>query len=411
MTKRSQMSLLATIAVAGLITTACGGTSSAPGASRTAVSEPPQPASDHSTFLIGTWEQPISSAQHPNGTNFEYWKSLGINTLVEIPQTGELNATTAAQWDSAACAAGLSEMRQPINGDPMRDTSGRNSPCMIAWNLPDEPDLPSIPGVSMTPAAIAAEKQKDNAANPGRPVYLSLVGLRVLASSLRPTERPYGAVLGQSDWLSADDYPVDAGRATPVQIIGRELEGLAVVGPATANRMVFIETGHVGNRRTPITPEQMRAEIWTAVVHGARGIVYFSDTAPAQGQGGPSTYDNTTTTAGMPAMMSSQNTLLTSLAGVLVGPRDPGSFGATASAAAGGGPVVETGWRTGPSGEKYVIVVNTGGAAGTVTLTFRGIAGTGSASVVSENRTITIDSRGVASDTFAPYAVHIYRLR
>lgn len=402
MTTYARMSLLATAAATGLLATACGGT---PAGSGTVPADPPTSTPGHSAFLIGTWEQPISSPQHPNGTNFGYWKGLGINTLVEIPQTSDLNATTAAQWDSAACSAGLSTMRRPINDDPMHDTSGRTSSCMVAWNLPDEPDLEGVPGVSMSPAQIAALAQKDKAANPQRPVYLSLVGVRVMTASRLPQERPYAAVVGPTDWLSVDDYPVDAGRLNPIHIIARELDGLAQIGPASAKRMAFIETGHVGNQRTPITPDQMRAEIWQAVIHGARGIIYFSDTAPAQGQGAPSSYDNTT--AGIPQMMASQNAILTSLADVLVSPSDPSALTVTVSAR---GPVLEAGWRTGPDGRTYVIVVNTSATGGTASLTFRGAGGSSSASVVSENRSITIGSGGAATDTFGPYGVHIYQL-
>lgn len=414
------------LVAAGAITVAVGTAYAVPGtpsASGAIASYPAAPGGFlRSHFLIGTWEQPISSRQH-SGTsatgvsnNFAYWKSLGVNTLVEIPQLG-YSAAQYVAWDQAAAKVGLYEMRRPFADNPSADSSGRNASNMIAWNLPDEPDKAQAPA-HMTPAQIQSLHDADKQANPSRPVYLSLVGNLLMcgsclttASSLGGPEKPYGAALSSSDWLSADDYPVDAGHNPPISIIAREMSGLFQVGSRYAGRMAFIETGHIGNTtRTPVSAAQMKAEIWESVVHGARGIIYFSDTTPqvknsaGQWTTPTTTYDNTgPSTRNIPATMKSQNALLASLTGVLQGTINPSGISVSVPAP------LDAGWRANASG-KYFIVVNTSATQVRKSFKFNGVGVNKNASVVQERRNVWINGSGYGTDTFAPYAVHIYKV-
>lgn len=373
-----------------------------------------------STFLIGVWEQPINPrAQNANDVhgadNFAYWKSLGINTLVEIPQNG-YTVQQYIDWDNAAAAAGLWTMRRPFNDNPSVDHGGSTQ---IAWNLPDEPDKVLAPA-HMTPAQIKAFYQADKAANPSRPAYLSLVGgAMAYGWKCGPTNQiACGAntLAPYADWLSADDYPFDAGRpaGTQIRVIGKEMDALFKMGKPSAPRMAFIETGHIGNNRKTVTAAQMKAEIWEAITHGARGIIYFANRTPvaynAQGQKitPTTTYDNSALSKGgqpgVPAMIKSQNALLKSLQSALAGVINPTGISVSVSGA------LDAGWRKASTG-RYFIVVNTSGSTVRQTIRFNGVGGNKGAAVIGERRSVHLNGAGQVTDSFAPYAVHIYQVR
>ncbi len=58
----------------------------------------------------------------------------------------------------------------------------------------------------------------------------------------------------------------------------------------------------------------------------------------------------------------------------------------------------------------HLFAVNMRPLAATATFAVQGIKGTTKAEALGESRTVTVND-GAFSDTFAPYAVHIYRLK
>lgn len=413
---------------AAIVTTACGAVHIGSAADAAIAQKTTAPSGKlPGMFLIGTWEQPVNPRTIlPNdvlgSNNFAYWKSLGINTLVEIPQVG-FTAQQYVAWDQAAASAGLWTMRRPFNDNPAVDHGGSTS---IAWNLPDEPDKVLAPA-HKTPAEIKQDAANDKAANPSRPTYLSLVGGALAygwtCSSTNKIACNGGAYAPYANWLSVDDYPFDAnhksttGAKNYISMIGQEMDALWKVGSASAVRMAFIETGHIGSTKNPtVTAAAMKAEIWEAVVHGARGIVYFSDTTPGgqtntQGQvvTPATTYNNTATSKGaqpgIPSMMKQQNSWLKSLQSVLAGTINPTGISISVP-----GPL-DAGWRKTSTGLKYFFVVNTSNSYVTKTFRFNGVGGNKGASVYNESRSIHLNGSGYATDSFKPYAVHIYVVR
>src|SRR3954451_10740154 len=90
-------------------------------------------------FVIGVYTQPTYT--------FETWRRRGINTLVR----SELLSGTVSweDWHAAAARNGFPAIRAP-HGDPPRAAA---APRLLAWLLPDEPDLGSHP---VSPGRLAA---------------------------------------------------------------------------------------------------------------------------------------------------------------------------------------------------------------------------------------------------------------
>lgn len=360
-----------------------------PASGVTATTRVAAPGTMRNKFLIGVW------LAYPGG--FTYWKSLGINTVagMPVPPGGRNPLTYAGDWDAAVAAHGLLEARRPISDRPDTDP-GRISSRMVAWILPDEPEN-NFAGPPVPVSTIARMYKADKVANPNRPVWISLIGGPLAGGYGIPVDRKYAT---WADWMSADDFAVAARRSPPIPDIGREMEGLSQVGSRFAGRMAFIEAGQISDPPRPVvTPQQMRAEIWEAIVHGARGIVYYTYTT-----NGPDTLPisvNNTTPA-IRAMMKSQDWVIAHLpVGALQGAINPSAVAVSARAP------LEAGWRA-SSRSRYMIVVNTSPQTHRMTIRIQGLGRHRSLSVFAEHRSIHLSTNGYATDTFAPYAVHVY---
>jgi hypothetical protein len=144
-----------------------------------------------------------------------------------------------------------------------------------------------------------------------------------------------------------------------------------------------------------VTADELRAEVWHAVIHGVKGVIYFP-----QQMGEGFRYD--ATPARVSAEMVTQNARLNELREVLAGEMNPKSIGASADAP------LEVGWRV--HGESaYVIVLNFSDDA----VKGRGITITGtgalSARVFGEERQIELVGRKITDD-FGPYGVRVYKM-
>lgn len=338
-------------------------------------------------FVIGVWKE------YPGA--FQYWKALGINTLVGAPKSTTPNYVCA--WDAAVAANKMLEAREPINQVPSADC-GKTSGRIIAWMHPDEPENGSWGGSEkpIPVETIGRMYRADKATNPDRPVWLNLIGGPLAGHYGIPTDNKYAQY---ADWISADDYPIAARHNPPVGMIAREMDSTYAIGSRQAGRLAFIETGVVSPGRPAVTPAIMRGEIWEAVIHGARGIVYYTYNTNGPGTK-PITVNNTT--PDIRAMMQSQNWILSHLpVGLLQGLVNPPSMAVSVP-----GPL-DAGWRANSKG-RYVIVLNTSGDWVRKTMRLQGMGHSRWLSVFAERRSSFVNHAGYLTDTFAPYAAHIY---
>jgi hypothetical protein len=160
----------------------------------------------------------------------------------------------------------------------------------------------------------------------------------------------------------------------------------------TSNQRLFSNSAPETFERGP-TPSEVRAEVWDAIIHGARGIMYF----PQSFNG--FRYD--ATPIDVAAEMSRQNAAITGMSAALNSDDTPDVVNVTFS-----NPAIEYVTRS-YQGVTYLIALNLSDSA--VDTTFSAdftMAGNG-LSVLGANQTL-YGNGNTFSDSFGPYGVRIY---
>lgn len=246
-------------------------------------------------FIIGVEQQPASS--------FQMWKTLGIDTLVNIPND-PANPNTPEQdkaWVDAANDAGLNQIRKPV-GDLREDAKnfsrfsdlpkdGYNK-RLLAWCHDDEPDLKG------TPPDALLKRYADSVAF-GVPWMLNVSGGIVL--DLVPTPKmgakEYAPYMSAADWISSDIYPV-AGWNRNIDLFS---VGLCIDRLRSWNRgkpqLAYVECSKQNLAWLPDggnapTVDEVACIIRQALWQGCKGIIFFPQSLAGNGQ--PYKNDNTT---------------------------------------------------------------------------------------------------------------------
>jgi hypothetical protein len=232
-------------------------------------------SADPAVFPIAVWLQDPRNAAR--------YKQAGINLYVGLWQ-----GPTEAQL-AALKAAGMPVIcRQNRTGLAHKDDS-----IIAGWMHGDEPDNaqeirdPKTGGrrygPPITPARIVADYERLRAADPTRPVMLNL-GQGVANDAW--VGRGPGASLGDypgyvrgADIVSFDVYPVaELGEAKGADLLWYVPKGIdRLVNWTEGRKLVWncIECTHINNPAARATPAQVKAEVWMALVHGSRGLIYF----------------------------------------------------------------------------------------------------------------------------------------
>jgi hypothetical protein len=236
--------------------------------------------------------------------------------------------------------------------------------------------------------------------NPNLPVFMNFSGGHVVGYQEKNWKHPYAAWLEGADWSGSDIYPV-AGWNQPkaLNLVGKAIDRLRAIAPDKP-QFAFIETSDQGLAWLPDapgpTPSQFRAEIWDAVIHGARGIIYF----PQQFK--PS-FNYNATPPEVEAEMKTQNAALKDLSGVLLSKLDPKGYHLELP------PGIEGTVRTW-QGKTYLITLNLNHRhVSNAQIKITGLKD-GPATVYNETRTVQIQG-GQITDTFEGYTPHIYVIR
>jgi len=232
-------------------------------------------SADPAFFPIAVWLQDPRNAAR--------YKQAGINLYVALWQ-----GPTEAQL-AALKAAGMPVIcHQNRTGLAHKDDS-----IIVGWMHGDEPDNaqeirdPKTGGrrygPAIAPARIVAAYDRLRAADPTRPVMLNLgqgvandawVG-RGPGASLDD----YPGYVRGADIVSFDVYPVaELERADGAELLWYVPKGIDRLIKWTEGRKPVwncIECTHINNPRAQATPAQVKAEVWMALVHGSRGLIYF----------------------------------------------------------------------------------------------------------------------------------------
>jgi hypothetical protein len=163
---------------------------------------------------------------------------------------------------------------------------------------------------------------------------------------------------------------------------------------------VHLETGVIGAPGSQPTPLQVKAEIWMALIHGARGIDYFvHQFKPKFNE--HALLDN----AEMLATVTAVNQQIASLARVLNSPTIVD--GVTIESTNPKTPVHAMVKRQG--GATYVFSVAMYGEETKATFRVQGLTGNRTAEVLGEDRQVRVQN-GVFTDACAGHGVHLYRI-
>jgi hypothetical protein len=340
---------------------------------------------------IAVWLQDPSRAQR--------YKAIGINLYVGLwagPKEDQLTALEKAgmpvicsqnaeallpRWKSLVL--GFMQNDEPDNAQEIRGGKGYGPP--------------------ITPEKIVERYEKMKSADP-RPVLLNLgqgvaydnyIGRGVRRNHLED----YPLYVNGGDVVSFDIYPTvneSAEVAGKLWYVGRGVERLVKWTDGKRPVWSCIECTHVGNPKVKPTPTQVRAEVWMALIHGARGIIYFAH------QFQPKFIEaGLLADAEMAEAVKQINAQVQEVAPALLSA--PPARQATVEAEAGAVAVT----TRAHAGNTYVFAV--GMSDKNVTARFKLPGVTGPITVLGEQRTLNVNN-GAWSDAFDGYAVHLYVL-
>jgi len=229
------------------------------------------PPTDEHYFSIAVWLQDPKNAAR--------YKAAGINLYVGLwrgPTTNQLLALEQAGM-SVICAQNRAGL------------ASRNHPSIVGWMHDDEPDNAQSLGQGkgygppVLPESIARDYERMRAADPTRPVLLNL-GQGVAWDNYigrgvrRNHPEDYAEYVKGCDIASFDIYPVVHDQpevAGKLEFVARGVERLRQWTGGEKTVWNCIECTRIANLRTKPAPRQVRAEVWMALIHGSRGLIYF----------------------------------------------------------------------------------------------------------------------------------------
>lgn len=364
------------------------------------------PSTDEKFFPVCVWLQdPV------NSNTAEKYKDIGINTFIGLwkgPTENQLAAVASLNVDTF-CEQNSTGLKSV------------NSRFIKGWMHADEPDNAQNNTLDPVPAhIIMAEYNKMKKSDPSRPVYLNL-GQGAAVDSWygrgNRTNHPedYALYARGADIISFDIYPgnvfplpeshpvwfkdfnnVVAGR---LWYVAAGVDRLRAWSDYKKPVWVWIETTNInGDKRYKLTPENVRSEVWMAVIHGARGVGYFCHVfKPGFIEAG------LLADSAMADMVHSVNDSILDLAPVL-------NTQSVKNGVITAGEVQVDAMVKRSRGYTYVFAVAMRPGDAVSTFTLRSFKGHSVAEVVGENRTVSVRD-GIFRDAFKNYDVHIYKIK
>jgi len=258
-----------------------------------------------------------------------------------------------------------------------------------------------------TPAETLAKYNAMKAADPTRPVFMTLTGnfhpfFKRIPDDLR---RAYPEYVKAADVVGYDIYPIYGWNKPEWIHLVQEATDLLVKMAGDKPVYAWIETGRGGQwtgaleNQKEVTPTHIRAEVWMSITRGATAIGYFTHIwKPSYSQFGVPDENR--------KAIREINEQITRLAPAILGAAPKQA----ASIAAEGDVKLDLLAKEGPDG-LYLFTVNYDERLreAKATIKVEGLPAGGEVTVVDENRTLKA-SAGSFTDTFAPLGVHIYRL-
>jgi len=212
----------------------------------------------------------------------------------------------------------------------------------------------------------------------------------------------YPAYIQGCDIVSFDIYPACHSKPAVAQklwYVPRGVDRLRQWAGPSKSVWTCIECTQINHPTTKATPEQIRCEVWMAIIHGARGLIYFAHTwQPSFAEAGLLADQRTA------AAVRDINAQVQSLASVINGPPLEGKIKVSTAPKA---TQVDTMVRK-TEDALYVFAVDMQGKATQASFQIKDL-GTGQAEVLGEGRSLKI-TEGRFADQFNSWGVHIYKI-
>jgi hypothetical protein len=358
------------------------------------------PPADPSFFPIAVWLQDPARAAD--------FKAAGINLYIclwEGPTKEKL-----AQLKAAGMPIFLEQTPKSL--------AFKDDPIIVGWTHQDEPDNaqevtdPNTGqkgyGPCIPPPKMVAEYEQMRAADPTRPIMLNL-GQGVANDSW--VGRGSGAKLDDyrtyvqaADVVSFDVYPVaedlPPGNGNDLWYVPKGVDRLVKWTDGAKPIWNCIECTRIDGS-TKATPPQVHAEVWMALIHGSRGLIYFVHQFKPKFDEHALLDDPE-----MLPVVTATNKQIQELAPVLNSPTV--AEGASVTSSSEQVPMDLMVKRHGGATYVFAVEMRTGEARGSFVV--KGLPPQATAEVLGEGRTIPVRN-GRFEDDFKPYDVHLYRIR
>jgi len=279
-------------------------------------------------------------------------------------------------------------------------------PATLGWHVADEPDQSNqgVPAVSYDDLAVILAKVR--ALAPAKPLFMNLscgvADERWIGRGLKDADYPKYCSL--ADVVSYDIYPCNSlGGDGPERfhMVAKGMDRLAKWTGGEKPLWFILEVNRFSQEsqadsRAP-TPDEVRTQMWMAIVHGARGLTLFCH----------SWYQKATWGRIDPEMreaLTKATGEIHSLAAVINSPTLADVVKVEPSMGSRVDVLVKK-----HDGHLYVFAVNMYHKPEKAAFTLKGV-GDGTAEVLFEDRALDVKA-GAFTDEFAPYAVHRYRIK
>ncbi len=359
---------------------------------------PKGPLDDPNFFPVGVWLQPAGAR------TVKAYKNIGVN--IYFGGIDSYPRPKDKDWLDNIHAAGMYAII-PIKQKYI-DNELYKHPAVIGWHQPDEPDLAQA---SRNNSPIPAGELLSNfimarAIKPNLPVFLGLsqgvANDRYIARVISYDEYP--EYCKTADILGYDIYPCNSlGADGPnrLAVIAKGMDRLAkwtggkkrLYFVIEANK--FTKAGTKGSRSP--TPEEVKTQMWMAIVHGARGLSIFCHSWAGK---------RMKAVGIAPEMMKALKPMLSEIHNLAAVINSPTVVDGASAKVSGDGRISTMVKKHG--GATYVFAVNMFRKAEKPVITVKG-AGDGVAEVLFEDRKVPLKD-GKIVDEFAPYAVHRYKI-
>ncbi len=348
---------------------------------------------DPNHFPIAVWLQDPSDAAA--------YKRGGINLYMGLWQ-----GPTESQLDILRDAGMPVMCRQNRVGlDHVNDS------IIVGWTQQDEPDNAQADGSGgydpcIDPAIIVNYYKTVQEKDPTRPVYLNLgQGVSYIdwvgRGDCRADTLSYTQYIEACDIVSYDIYPVTSKYElvrNNLWYVAQGIDNLRRWSGDNKPVWCWIETTHINSENKP-TPAQVNAEVWMALIHGAKGFGYFCHEWVPE--------PNPNALLDDPVMfpaISKINAQIHQLAPVLNSPDVHGIV--TVELGTGGVPINIMVKHY--EDILYIFSVSMREGVATATFTLNGIQDVEIA-VIGEDRELII-SNGIFEDQYEDYEVHLYKI-